>query len=873
MKNAFDPKVGKWKISWPGRVARYDLVYLSPPEDPMQGIALGNGDVGVLSWCEGSRLYMAVNKCDLWDDAEFAQFKNWSPQQEECSTTLRHGCRVIIDFKMPVFDLFYLSDFEARLNLADASMVLCATGPFGNVEVKAFVDYDDGLLRCELKSDLKDNPGITVDMERFGSRTFAHWYSMIKRDATCGLGQTESIVDKTGMYITHALASGTFAVGMRIASKSDTKAHYSRLHSHAARAEISPAKGECVELTLGLTSPMSGDYLTTAKEKLSNASTDTRKHKKAWKQFWLRSFMESGDDYLDNLWHLAMYYANSCQGGEYPGRFINGLWAWNRDVQPWNFYFHWNQQELYWPLNAAGHHELIEPYLDYRFNGLKHAKKDAQELFDADGAFVSDVCDRRGCNSRSETLNHTPVAQIALDFWRQYEYTGDKQFLRSKALPYMIEASKYTESLFETGDDGKYHASCGAAYEGWIPLRDGITELSYGKALFEATIIACQEAGVEESRMEKWQDIAENLAPLPKMKMNHHMLDKKSAKLACGIFKGDQPCSDEILALGFTIKEKTLLGSMEFAKNSVPSDLDDLHEIIQKRQAGKNPVTVERGDWSCLSGVFPWAEFATVFPSGPIGLGDKGSPDFNAAVNTAKLYTPELTGWSPQPIVLARLGLGRELAEILTGYPDRWQIYINGWTHWGIRENAESSLRFDKNMVCDADLPDAVRNKEENKFAFPAWPFRHTSLEAMYVLACAMNESLLQSHDGIIRVAPATHKTQNGRFTLHAAGGVIVSAEIKKGRVQWISMQSVRSCKCRLRNPWRKAFVFKGHTKVAETGKTIVALDLKKGQVLMLVPDEKQMSIWKTEAENFSPNTTPLESKSGLAQLGIPRLF
>ncbi|MEK7718501.1 MAG: hypothetical protein AAB347_02650, partial [Bacteroidota bacterium] len=65
IQSAFDPKSAKWDIAWPGRVSQYDLVYKSPPIDPMQGIPLGNGDVGALVWCEDSKIILVVNKCDL----------------------------------------------------------------------------------------------------------------------------------------------------------------------------------------------------------------------------------------------------------------------------------------------------------------------------------------------------------------------------------------------------------------------------------------------------------------------------------------------------------------------------------------------------------------------------------------------------------------------------------------------------------------------------------------------------------------------------------------------------------------------------------------------------------------------------------------
>ena len=86
---AFNLQTNSWEISWPERVSRHDVVYLSPPTDPMQGMPVGNGDVGVLCWCEDTKIILAINKCDLWDDAPFARFHTWKPDEDERNTTLR----------------------------------------------------------------------------------------------------------------------------------------------------------------------------------------------------------------------------------------------------------------------------------------------------------------------------------------------------------------------------------------------------------------------------------------------------------------------------------------------------------------------------------------------------------------------------------------------------------------------------------------------------------------------------------------------------------------------------------------------------------------------------------------------------------------
>ena len=406
-------------------------------------------------------------------------------------------------------------------------------------------------------------------------------------------------------------------------------------------------------------------------------------------------------------------------------------------------------------------------------------------------------------------------------------------------------------------------------------LRDSISELACGKVLFETVATACELKEVEAVRAAKWREMAQNMAELPKLEIGGEMLEKKKALLGLGKFKGDMARSKEMFAAGWGIEEKRLLSSVVPRKRPNYEGIDDVHELIQKREAGRGSVTAIKNDWDYYAGIFPCVEFAPVYPAGTIGLANKGSDDFRAAVNTAKLYTPTGTGWDPLPIVLARLGLGRELAEILQGYPERWQIYVNGWTHWGIRENAkaEGTLRFLRNRVVDVGLEEGERLKEENKVLFGMWPFRHASLEAMYVLATAMNEALLQSHEGVIRVAPAVGRKQEAKFSLHAAGGFVVSAEIAEGKVAWVGIQSRRGGTCRVANPWRRAWVCDKQGVLAERAERVVEMKMSRGENVVLVPDRKVISRWRTKKVDYAANEVAHSSRTGMARLGLPRLF
>ena len=85
---------------------------------------------------------------------------------------------------------------------------------------------------------------------------------------------------------------------------------------------------------------------------------------------------------------------------------------------------------------------------------------------------------------------------------------------------------------------------------------------------------------------------------------------------------------------------------------------------------------------------------------------------------------------------------------------------------------------------------DKDANSKERHLYVPSKPFRHIGMEAPSILAGAMNESLLQSYDGVLRVGPAADKTRLAHFTLHAEGGFIVSSEIENGIPRWIYIES-----------------------------------------------------------------------------------
>ena len=866
IKSAFDPKTAAWNIEWPGQIAQYDLVYKSPPIDPMQGIALGNGDVAALAWCEDSKIILVLNKCDLWDDSKTGQFETWD-EKYDYYTTQRQACRIEIDFKFPVFNTLYLTDFKARLNLADASLSLTGSSPFGDLYMKAFIDHETGILFCDLGNSFTEDIPLKISVERFGSRTFSMWYTRMRRDATIGLPGTEAIAQENNVVLTQKLSGGTFAVGGTVIGSNGLKVDFSREHSRSASIQLSGNQKKRVQLAFAVTSP-GIDPVAEVKSKLTTAREKglelfSQSHEKYWKSVWSRSFLDYGDDYLNNLWYLTLYYANASQGGKYPGRFNNGLWNWNHDVQQWNFYFHWNQQQLYWPLNAAGFDDLVTPYLDYRFNSLRFAKKDAKEFYSADGAFISDVTNRNGYNRMDANVkdNHTPVAEIALDFWRQYQFTSDKTYLQEKALPFILEAARFFESLLEKEKDGFYHAKEGNGYEGSLVMHDGLTELVYARKLFSTALEALKTAGCEIPETKKWREILGHIAPLPVVKASEGLIVKceTGSKINQGIYNGTPVPGDTIIAAGWGIKEKKWLTT--WYKTDDPE-----YAFLLSGDTTQN----KKSEFRIYDGIFPAVPRSPVYPSGLVGLAQKGEPLFNVMTTTTLLYGSEGMGWDPVPVVMARLGLAKELAGNLEQFPAHWQFFVNGWGHISseVKEDGNGTSYFKTNPV------NVIGSTNGEKVPLPAWPFRHMSMEAMSVLATGMNESLLQSYDGTIRIFPAFSGLKTARFTLHAQGGFVISSEIKAGEVRWVSIKSLHGNPCKLELPWTKAIIRSSlKNKIRIISDKTAVINTKPEEVITLVPEGQNPQNWSVVGEKPVANENVKYHSSGKAQLGIPKMY
>ena len=757
MKSAFDPRTRTWHRPFPEGLSQHDLVCLSPPEDALQGLPIGNGDLGMLIWTEGSRLIASVNKVDLFDDYPGAHDGTVGEPAYDHEPALRHGARLVIDFGQPLFDVLFLEDFKARLALADAAVRLNAQTPFLKASVEAFASQPGQVIILDCSVSGEEPTVVQAILERFGSRPYAYWYSSFNRDARIGLSGTATELSGQTLLIRQQLRTLQFVIAARMVGIPHSA---ERMHSRAGHLTTRPARHIRFQLYLtAVTSENAADPQSAAlaildRAEQAGAAALYAEHAADWRHFWQASFVDIPGDYLENIWHLNLYYANSACRGAYPPRFTNGLWSWNRDVANWVYYFHWNMQNFIWPLHTANHPELARPYFNFRTHSLPNAMSYARNYQKKVGAFYADVSDRSGNNVGPYWHNQTPGAQIALLYWLHYRYTGDRQFLEMHAWPVLREVARYYASLVVRAADGTYSSPCSQAYEGSPLFAEVITDTAMIKALMPAAVSCAGALGIGGEEVAYWQEIGRNMSSFDTQPLEPDEFEQDSLgvrRLRYGLGKGRPIEAGRV----FTVGKYLMLEGEERADFS----LDKLPDYIRSPLAGIRKGDRMRNRYgnparTTYYGI-PDPEFAPVFPAGLIGLKDKGSELFRTSVDQVRLHpatevpdTPAsgsmagtdsklCMGWCPYPIVLARLGLAEEADIAVENSLKAWQFYNQGFGHYGPYEvfAKDRDNRWHTNQVTE------VRSKE--RFPSPAWPFRHFTLEAVPIVCTALNEICL----------------------------------------------------------------------------------------------------------------------------------
>ncbi len=163
------------------------------------------------------------------------------------------------------------------------------------------------------------------------------------------------------------------------------------------------------------------------------------------------------------------------------------------------------------------------------------------------------------------------------------------------------------------------------------------------------------------------------------------------------------------------------------------------------------------------------------------------------------------------------------------GYSFSWQANMYARMKQG-QKAAETLQKFASCFV----LPNSFHvNGDQCEGKLSSFRYRPFTLEGNFAFASAVQEMLLQSHDGVIEVFPAIPEDwKNASFhQLRAEGAFVISAKRENGKVKTISVVSEKGGELKIRNVFQN---FSMDNSTYSLANDIITLKTKPGQQVIL---------------------------------------
>jgi alpha-L-fucosidase 2 len=168
-----------------------------------------------------------------------------------------------------------------------------------------------------------------------------------------------------------------------------------------------------------------------------------------------------------------------------------------------------------------------------------------------------------------------------------------------------------------------------------------------------------------------------------------------------------------------------------------------------------------------------------------------------------------------------------------TGYSFAWQACLAARAMRG--EIAEKALEIFSKHFC---LKNSLHcNGDYQRQGYSNFNYRPFTLEGNCAAAAAIQEMLLQSDNGLIRIFPAIPQSwKDVKFeNLRAQGAFLISSEMKGGRIKYIKIDSEKGGRAKILNPFNTV-----NLKIENSAKSFQIAD---GYVILEMTEDAQLII------------------------------
>jgi len=688
--------------------AEHGLTFRKLPSVWDESLPLGNGMLGAMVWHRGGNLRFSLDRADLWDERPVVDFKvlnyRWVieqhrndnykavqqygdvPYEEIAWPTKIPGAA--LEFRLP-------ADAQNSLNLATAK----ATATWTNgTELTTFVHAVEPIGVFRFRNAPEGlTPEIVPPVYR-GSGNAGN-ASSVEGQSLERLGYEQGDTNREPGVITFR-QKGALGFEYEVAVRWERKGRDLFGVWTIQSGATSDAAGFCKE----------------AMKKGYRALEAT--HHNWWKAFWGKSEVRLPEPNLQRQYHLELYKLGSVARKGAPAITLQGVWtADNGKLPPWKGDFHHdlNTQLSYWPSYTGNHLEIAETFTDWLWSVREENRNYTRAFFGVEGLNVPGVTTLTGKPMGGwiqYSFSPTVSAWLAQHFYWQWKYSGDPQFLKNRAYPYLKDVATFLENILEERDGVlKFPLGSSPEYndnrrEAWFTEWTNY-DLALVKNAFTMAAAGANALGVP-AEAEHWRNL---LRRLPGYDVNE---------------------------TGLTI--------------APGQNLDESHRHI-----------------------------AQLMALHPLGLINPGTAESDTVIARSLRRLEHMgTRW-------------------WTGYSFSWVACL--YARAGRGAEAARNLRIFAENFC---LPNSFHaNGDQKGGQYSNFTYRPFTLEGNFAFAQGVHEMLLQSHEGITEVFPALPPDwKNVSFRdLRTEDGLLITAELKKGRLTRLEVSGNGKEKIRVRIP------------------------------------------------------------------------
>lgn len=425
---------------------KHNLKFDAIPDRWDRGIPLGNGMMGALIWQKDGKLRISVDRADLWDlrpTAEIDRFTyqwayehrlsgDWDtvwkvadePYDRDPGPTKLPG--VVVEFS--ISKLGKVKSVE--LNIASA---ICTIIWENNTRFRIFTDALNPVIRYSWEGAPVEPeliaPSYGSNEAKTGGNVVVEGYGLSR------LGYKQGTISHKGNIIAYTQkAWGPLKYIAAIASKNNEGAVSISSHYNDQPKSVSAVKIVRKAIKTTFDEAAAG-------------------HKQWWRNYWAQSSVSIPDIQLEKQYYLEMYKFGAASRKGAPPISLQAVWtADNGLLPPWKGDFHsdLNTQLSYWPAYSSNHLEEGSVFTDWLWNNKPWFVSYAKRVFGTDGLNVPGVATLRGHEMggwHMYAMSPTVACWLAQHFYLQWRYSMDKEFLSSRAYPWISAVARHIEQL------------------------------------------------------------------------------------------------------------------------------------------------------------------------------------------------------------------------------------------------------------------------------------------------------------------------------------------------------------------------------------------------------------------------------------------